>query len=307
MKCELSDLIKNLILCSFILVSIFFSMPSTHVFGKKIFPQTIVARRLEPNQYLVNKSINTIFDKSSRTIHYERGQQITLFCDGIEKTFMTRFKTVKTLLSGEKIILNKEDSINLSLNYIFKEFDSIRIKRVHYKTYNFDEPIPFESRSETNNLVAYGVKVVWQPGETGITRFRIKERYEDGVLREKKILTKIRAKEPVTEIIALGTGFFNGIYKKKFRMCASSYNPTVEQNGPNPFGTATGLRVRYGIVAVDPKIIKLGSHLWVSGYGYALAADTGGLIKNMKIDLFFWRRLPDENWKGGYIDVYLLD
>jgi 3D (Asp-Asp-Asp) domain-containing protein len=307
MKCELSDFIKNLILCSFILVSVFFSLSSTHVFGKKIIPQTKIARQLEPNQNFVNKSFNTALNQFSRTIRYETGKQVTLVCDGIEKTFMTCDKTVKALLVRENIVLSKEDSISLSLNDVFEESDLIRIKRVRYKTYNYDEPIPFQTVSGTNSLVANGVKVVWQPGEPGTTRFRIKERYEDGILKEKKIITKTRSKEPISEIIAYGTGFFNGSYKKKFRMCASSYNPTVEQNGPNPFGTATGIRVRYGIVAVDPRVIKLGSHLWVSGYGYALAADTGGLIKNMKIDLFFWRRLPNENWKGGYIDVYLLD
>jgi 3D (Asp-Asp-Asp) domain-containing protein len=44
----------------------------------------------------------------------------------------------------------------------------------------------------------------------------------------------------------------------------------------------------WGVVAVDPRVIPLGSHLFVAGYGYAVAADTGGAIKGKIIDVCFW-------------------
>lgn len=50
---------------------------------------------------------------------------------------------------------------------------------------------------------------------------------------------------------------------------------------------ATGLRVKKGIVAVDPRVIPLGTKLYIPGYGEALAADTGGWIKGSRIDLAF--------------------
>ncbi|MBC7333068.1 MAG: hypothetical protein H5T85_01160 [Actinobacteria bacterium] len=50
---------------------------------------------------------------------------------------------------------------------------------------------------------------------------------------------------------------------------------------------ATGLRVKKGIVAVDPRVIPLGTKLYIPGYGEALAADTGGWIKGNRIDLAF--------------------
>lgn len=50
--------------------------------------------------------------------------------------------------------------------------------------------------------------------------------------------------------------------------------------------TATGMPVGYGIIAVDPRVIPLGSRVHVSGYGDAIAADTGGAIRGNKIDVW---------------------
>lgn len=71
--------------------------------------------------------------------------------------------------------------------------------------------------------------------------------------------------------------------------------------------TATGLRARKGIVAVDPRIIPLGTRLFIPGYGEALAADTGGWIKNYRVDLCF--ESLEECFKFGRrrIMVYLIE
>ena len=71
--------------------------------------------------------------------------------------------------------------------------------------------------------------------------------------------------------------------------------------------TATGLRARRGIVAVDPRIIPLGTRLYIPGYGEALAADTGGWIKNYRVDLCF--ETLEECYKFGRrkIRVYLVE
>ena len=51
--------------------------------------------------------------------------------------------------------------------------------------------------------------------------------------------------------------------------------------------TATGLPVGRGIVAVDPSVIPLGTRLSIPGYGEGVAADTGGAVQGLTIDLWF--------------------
>jgi 3D (Asp-Asp-Asp) domain-containing protein len=48
--------------------------------------------------------------------------------------------------------------------------------------------------------------------------------------------------------------------------------------------TATGTRARGGTVAVDPNLIPLGSQLFIPGYGYGRAEDTGGAVRGYHVD-----------------------
>jgi len=50
--------------------------------------------------------------------------------------------------------------------------------------------------------------------------------------------------------------------------------------------TKTGASVRWGVIAVDPRVISLGENVYVEGYGQARALDTGGAIKGNRIDLY---------------------
>lgn len=60
--------------------------------------------------------------------------------------------------------------------------------------------------------------------------------------------------------------------------------------------TFTGTKVRPGVAAVDPKVIPLGTVLFVPGYGYARAEDTGGAIRGNHIDLYFESRNEALKW-----------
>jgi 3D (Asp-Asp-Asp) domain-containing protein len=94
---------------------------------------------------------------------------------------------------------------------------------------------------------------------------------------------------------------------KTLTMTATAYDPGPEANGAsNAASTATGERARFGIAAVDPKVIPLKSLLYVVGYGPALAADTGGDIKGRRIDLCFNSTREANTFGRKKTRVYLL-
>ena len=73
-------------------------------------------------------------------------------------------------------------------------------------------------------------------------------------------------------------------------------NKTCTGTWPRPGGT----------IAVDPRVIPLGSTVYVEGYGYAVAEDTGGAIKGRIIDVFL--DTEDECWSWGRreVKVYII-
>ncbi|PEZ06434.1 cell wall-binding protein [Bacillus sp. AFS018417] len=61
------------------------------------------------------------------------------------------------------------------------------------------------------------------------------------------------------------------------------------------------------VIAVDPSVIPLGSHVWVQGYGNAIAADTGSAIQGHKIDVFMPDKGSSISWGRKQVRVVILD
>ncbi|MBU3569500.1 LysM peptidoglycan-binding domain-containing protein [Priestia aryabhattai] len=75
--------------------------------------------------------------------------------------------------------------------------------------------------------------------------------------------------------------------------------------------TATGIDLRSNpnrkVIAVDPRVIPLGSRVYVEGYGEAIAGDTGGAIKGTRIDLFMASQSSALNWGRKTVKLQILD
>jgi 3D (Asp-Asp-Asp) domain-containing protein len=69
--------------------------------------------------------------------------------------------------------------------------------------------------------------------------------------------------------------------------------------------TASGLPVGWGIVAVDPSVIPLGTHMTIPGYGDAVAADVGGSIVGASIDLWFPTVAQANAWGRRIVTIAL--
>lgn len=92
-----------------------------------------------------------------------------------------------------------------------------------------------------------------------------------------------------------------------YNLEATAYDPSPESNSLEWAGiTKLGWRTRYGIAAVDPKVIALRSLLYIEGYGFAWAGDTGGAIKGKRIDLCYNTTEEALKWGRRKTKVYVL-
>ncbi|OCA89529.1 LysM peptidoglycan-binding domain-containing protein [Pradoshia sp. D12] len=117
--------------------------------------------------------------------------------------------------------------------------------------------------------------------------------------------TKTETKTETTTTTAKSTGQKAG---KTLSVSATAY--TASCNGCSGV-TATGVDLNANpnakVIAVDPSVIPLGSKVYVEGYGYATAADTGGAIKGNKIDVFIPTQDAALNWGRKQVNIQILN
>ncbi len=93
---------------------------------------------------------------------------------------------------------------------------------------------------------------------------------------------------------------------KVLEMHATAYTPHRSGGGTGSGRTATGLPAGYGLVAVDPRVIPLGTVLYIEDYGMAIAADTGRAIRGHKIDLCYATRQQAMQFGRRKVRVHIL-
>jgi len=152
------------------------------------------------------------------------------------------------------------------------------------------EPIPYPTLRKSSSELRSGTSKTVRAGINGEKQlvYRVTLNGENEVKRE--LISSKVVKKPVPEILAIGQrgflasrGYFSG--RKSIHMIATGYSGSAAENGGRSGRTATGLKIGHGVVAVDPRFIPLGTRLYIDGYGYAVAADTGGAIRGNRIDL----------------------
>ena len=220
--------------------------------------------------------------------------------------------TVADVLENLNIKLNKLDRVSLPLDEIAKEGMNIKIDRVVVENVENKIEIPFETESRENAEMFEGDKNVITKGEVGQKVESLKNTYVNGVLETTEVVKSEITKEAVKEVVEVGTKKGttapNGKNAKRvIVMQATAYDPTAGSK------TAMGTRARVGAVAVDPKVIPLGSKLYIesmdgfASYGYATAEDTGGAIKGNRIDLFYNSNAEANRFGRRNVRVYVLD
>lgn len=104
---------------------------------------------------------------------------------------------------------------------------------------------------------------------------------------------------------SLSRGMSNSIsYSQVLDMQSTAYSGNgITASGAETKRNADG----YSTIAVDPRVIPLGSRVYVDGYGYAVAEDTGGAIKGNIIDVFFFSESEARGWGRRSVKVYILN
>lgn len=191
--------------------------------------------------------------------------------------------------------LKKENDVSYFydgyLNDTFYEGETIYLNTKVIESDLIIEKILFETEIIENDELEIGEKNTIQEGILGEKSIEQIVTYEGEEITEVVELGSEIVKEPVKEIIEIGTKeprpkTPNGehTYSNMIVMEATAYS--AKQPGLSNY-TASGDRAVRGVVAVDPRVIPLGTWVYVEGYGKALASDTGGAIKGNRIDLCF--------------------
>lgn len=277
--------------------------------------------------------------KDGDKIYIKKAVNVNVLVDGKELNIATTEDSVEKMLEVEGIKLSGMDKITPGIGESIKDGLKVEITRVEQKMVTEKKPIEFSTVVKKESKLEKGKTKMKQEGIPGEREISIKVIFENGKEVARQIISDITIKKPVNRVLLQGTMNVVKIsrggkvvskapsaspdktvssfaYSKKIRMRATAYEPGTSGSKkrpgqPNTEYTARGTIARrnpngYSTIAVDPRVIPLGTKVYVEGYGLAIAEDTGGAIKGNKIDVFFYTYNEMRRWGVKYVDVYIL-
>lgn len=241
--------------------------------------------------------------------------------------------TVKEALAKAGITPDKYDFVEPALETEIDKETYIDYTDINYVKSTTKKKVPFETEKTYSSELKKGTKKVTAEGKDGVNKVIKTEKFVNGESVETKTKTVVLSK-PVTKKVTVGTKVVkkttstkghistlspqneieldqNGVpvkYKSKMTVRATAYTHTG-----NP--CSTGVMPKPGYIAVNPKVIPYGTKMFIKTtdgkyvYGYAVAADTGGFIKNHPtgIDLFFNSKSECRNFGVRTAEIYILE
>ena len=188
-----------------------------------------------------------------------------------------------------------------------------------------DVVVPFKTETFVDSSLPKGTRQIIANGASGLKIQVTKTIVADGIEGEPQVTAEKVVTSPSPQLEAVGPGGdkaaagnarvipakrSRGGSKvrtgRRLRLVSTAYSPNEPGGGGGP-NTARGHPAVFGVVAVDPRVIPLGSRVYVVGYGYAMAYDTGGDIKGNRIDLCFDTAGEVDRWGVRPVTVIVLD
>lgn len=291
----------------------------------------------------------TTYNDGVSRIDIQRMQMVTVVYHGERSVIGTRGESVSSLLERSDIVLRAGDELSCGLDTL--TFDGMVVEIVNKKIeiVEHDEVIPYETNYFEDPELEVGTEIVLIDGVDGVVHTKTQIVYENGVEISRQIVDETVTTEMVKRLVVRSVDRVlqeqpdepeHVVSANTAAGDGTASRPKTEQIGENTITTSTGTTYTYtdklsvlatayscegytgytfsgtvarvGAIAVDPKVIPLGTKMYVVSddgeyvYGYCTAEDTGGLIKGNRIDLYF--STIDECWGFGArtCTVYIL-
>ena len=239
-----------------------------------------------------------------------RGMDITVDVCGEAQTVLSYGETVQELLDRSGITPLETSSISAEPDAQVEDGMIIVITDTVIAEEAYTLTVPFETTYQDTANLPEGKEVVLTAGVNGEKLCTAEVTYTNGVESDRKLVSEEVSTEPVTQVVARGTGngkssgsrkpvIGDGViitpegdvltYTHVDTYKATSYCRTDEGGEV----TSTGTKTRVGVVAVDPRLIPYGTRMYIVTkdgsyvYGVSTAEDCGGDIKNKRLDLFY--------------------
>jgi resuscitation-promoting factor RpfB len=257
-------------------------------------------------------------------IYIRHALDVRLVVAGSEQRILTHGQTVGDVLGQAGLSLQGMDRVTPSVGKPARAGMTIKVTTVRDITETVEEPIEYVSLIQYDSQLAKGQRMIASGGEDGAVRREYRVRFVDGQETRRELISETIT--PATdEIVNIGTYVGPGpvavaavvgppappapvalvgemICSRSLNVYATWY--TAASAGGSGV-TATGTGVYKGIVAVDPRVIPLGTRMYIPGYGYATAADTGGGIIGNHIDLGYGAA-DVKDWRTRWVDICIL-
>lgn len=228
--------------------------------------------------------------------------------------------TVEDVLKRAKVECDESTKLSASLTDTVSADMVITVIRSTTKIIKETEIIPFETETKKSDSLYVGTTSVSQEGKNGEITKTYEVIYEDGKETGRKLIDKEVTKEAQTKIVLKGTkvkapsSFGSKMSKEELAgaKCISVVATAYCNTSDGGQITATGTKTGFGIVAVDPRVIPLGTKLYITSadgsyvYGYCVAGDTGGAIKGNRVDLFLGSESECRAFGRRPMQVYIL-
>lgn len=255
------------------------------------------------------------------TLEIDRAFPVTIKADEhIITVMVTEGTTVGAALQKAGVSYSEKDKLSAKATAVVSADMEITLTRRATKTVTETQVIDFDKKTEKTDKLYKGQTQVKQKGVKGEKTLTYSVVYENGEMVSRTLIDSAVTKEAQDEIILEGT--------KTNVVTSINTNTKVDLTGARRLtftataycGTSDGGQVTamgkpacYGTVAVDPKVIPLGTKLYICSpdgsyvYGYCVAGDTGGAIKGNRVDLFLGSESECRAFGRRTMYVYILD